>query len=163
MKKLLLCILLALPALALGVGDSAPDFKLTGADGKTYSLPRARWAVLSFFPKPFTPGCTTQCNAMRDDSAALAVFDAEFLLLNTSSVELNEKFAAKKGYKFPLLADVEGNTARAYGVLIPGGIAARRTFVVDPSGVVRAAFDVDPARTVAQLVSTLEELKVPRR
>lgn len=163
MRKLLLCLLLLmLPALALGVGDAAPAFKLPASDGKTYSLDGKRWVVLSFFPKPFTPGCTTQCNAMRDDKS-LSGYEASFLMLNTSSLELNEKFAAQKGYAFPLLADTDGSVARAYGVLGLGGVASRRTFVIDPSGVVRAAFDVDPARTVAQLTAVLDELKVPRR
>jgi peroxiredoxin Q/BCP len=42
----------------LKVGDKAPDFKLPGSDGKTYSLAeqKGRTVVLAWFPKAFTGG-----------------------------------------------------------------------------------------------------------
>lgn len=43
----------------LKVGDAAPDFKLTGSDGKTYTLSEfkgKKHVLLAFFPKSFTPG-----------------------------------------------------------------------------------------------------------
>jgi peroxiredoxin Q/BCP len=42
----------------LKVGDKAPDFKLQGSDGKTYSLAemKGRTVVLAWFPKAFTGG-----------------------------------------------------------------------------------------------------------
>ncbi len=48
------------PAFAddLKVGDKAPDFKLVGTDGKTYSLSdlKGKTVVLAWFPKAFTGG-----------------------------------------------------------------------------------------------------------
>ena len=53
-------LLTARPALAqeLKAGDPAPDFKLPGTDGKTYSLAglKGRAVVLAWFPKAFTGG-----------------------------------------------------------------------------------------------------------
>ncbi len=53
-------VLLAAPAFAqeLKVGDQAPDFKLVGSDGKTYSLSalKGKTVVLAWFPKAFTGG-----------------------------------------------------------------------------------------------------------
>jgi peroxiredoxin Q/BCP len=46
-------------ALELKVGDMAPDFKLEGSDGKTYTLSQfkgKKHVVLAFFPKAFTGG-----------------------------------------------------------------------------------------------------------
>jgi peroxiredoxin Q/BCP len=42
----------------LKVGDQAPDFKLPGSDGKTYSLAdlKGKAVVLAWFPKAFTGG-----------------------------------------------------------------------------------------------------------
>jgi peroxiredoxin Q/BCP len=42
----------------LNVGDKAPDFKLVGSDGKTYSLAemKGKAVVLAWFPKAFTGG-----------------------------------------------------------------------------------------------------------
>jgi thioredoxin-dependent peroxiredoxin len=42
----------------LKVGDPAPDFKMAGSDGKTYSLAelKGKTVVLAWFPKAFTGG-----------------------------------------------------------------------------------------------------------
>lgn len=163
--RLFLVLLLMLPVLALGVGDPAPSFKLEASDGKTYSLDQFHgksWVVLNFFPKPFTSGCTTQLCNLRDQAEKLAPYRAFILAADTSSLEVNRDFAAKEGYRFPLLADTDQSLARDYGVLMPGGVAARRTFVIDPEGVVRASFDATPARATDQVVEALEALGVPK-
>ena len=68
MKLLLLTLLAGLslhaqavapPKTHLKVGDSAPDFKLRGSDGKTYTLAEfkgKKLVVLAFFPAAFTGG-----------------------------------------------------------------------------------------------------------
>jgi len=46
-------------AAELGVGDDAPDFKLIGSDGKTYTnadFKGKQAMVIAFFPKAFTGG-----------------------------------------------------------------------------------------------------------
>jgi len=48
-----------LRAAELKVGDAAPDFSLTGSDGKTHKLSDhqgRRAVVLAWFPKAFTGG-----------------------------------------------------------------------------------------------------------
>ena len=61
----LLALLMCVPAMVLAadnelkVGDAAPDFKMTGSDGKTYQLSDfkgKRAFVIAWFPKAFTGG-----------------------------------------------------------------------------------------------------------
>lgn len=42
----------------LSVGDVAPDFTLTGSDGKQYTLSemKGKHVVVAFFPKAYTSG-----------------------------------------------------------------------------------------------------------
>ncbi|MFT5466564.1 MAG: peroxiredoxin Q/BCP [Verrucomicrobiales bacterium] len=42
----------------LNVGDAAPDFELTGSDGKTYKLAdlKGTAVVVAWYPKAFTGG-----------------------------------------------------------------------------------------------------------
>ena len=43
----------------VGVGDDAPDFKLVGSDGKTYSSEQFKGkkaVVIAWYPKAFTGG-----------------------------------------------------------------------------------------------------------
>lgn len=48
----------AVSAAELKVGDSAPEFALSGTDGKTYRLSdlKGKTVVLAWFPKAFTSG-----------------------------------------------------------------------------------------------------------
>ena len=62
-------------AAELKVGDKAPDFKLVGTDGKTYSLKEFAGksaVVLAWYPKALTKGCTAECKSLRDSKDELA-------------------------------------------------------------------------------------------
>lgn len=50
------------------VGDPAPTFSLPDDSGTLRDLAaaRGRWLVLFFYPKDFTPGCTTEACEFRD-------------------------------------------------------------------------------------------------
>lgn len=59
-----------------------------------------------------------------------------------------QKFTDKEKLTYPLLADTEKKTARAYGVLPPGGrFAKRATFVIDKKGIIRK---IDPKAVAAK-------------
>ena len=51
-------LLFSAAALAVEVGEVAPDFTLPGSDGQTYRLSdlRGQHVVIAFFPKAFTGG-----------------------------------------------------------------------------------------------------------
>jgi peroxiredoxin len=46
-----------------------------------------------------------------------------------------------------LLADADKKVAKAYGVLLPGGLAQRATFVIDKKGIVRKIYLSANAKT----------------
>lgn len=52
--------MVAVPAFGeeLKVGDKAPDFRMAGSDGRTYTLAdlKGKTVVLAWFPKAFTGG-----------------------------------------------------------------------------------------------------------
>ncbi|MEE2727114.1 MAG: peroxiredoxin, partial [Candidatus Latescibacterota bacterium] len=52
----------------LSVGDPAPDFTLSDADGNPISLSdfKGQKVVLYFYPKDDTPGCTKEACGFRD-------------------------------------------------------------------------------------------------
>lgn len=52
-------------------GDQAPDFELPDQDGRAVKLSdlRGQPVVVYFYPKPATPGCTTQACGVRDHRA----------------------------------------------------------------------------------------------
>jgi len=125
---------------APGVGDVAPDFTLPGTGGRDYTLSQYRGGnvVLAFYPGDFTPGCTRQLCSYRDDFSVFADAGATVLGISPQSVESHERFAAKHGFEFPLLADAEKRVIGEYGVGAPLIGVRRSIFVVDAEGVIRS-------------------------
>lgn len=126
------------------VGQDAPDFTLPGiADGEkrdyTLSEFRGRKVVLAFYPGDNTPGCTRQMCSYRDNLGDLDATGAVLLGISPQDVASHEKWAEKKGFTFPLLADVDKTVIESYGVGAPLVGVRRSVFVVDGAGKVAFA------------------------
>ncbi|HEY1279639.1 MAG TPA: peroxiredoxin [Acidimicrobiales bacterium] len=128
-------------ASGITVGDTAPDFTLPGTGERSYSLSeyRGQPVVLVFYPGDNTPVCTKQLTSYTADIGDFEGVNAQVLAISPQSVESHEGFAAKHGFKFPLLADTDKRVAGLYGTLGPLGFPRRSVFVVDADGVVRYA------------------------
>ena len=125
--------------MSVGVGDLAPAFTLRATGGRNISLGDylGQPVVLVFYPGDDSPVCTRQLNSYNDDFSQFAALSAQVLGISSQSVESHEKFSAKHGFQFPLLADVDKAVAATYGTLGPLGFSRRCVFVVDRSGVIR--------------------------
>jgi peroxiredoxin Q/BCP len=165
-------------------GDLAPAFSLTDQDGKKHSLAdyKGKWVVVYFYPKDQTPGCTDQaCQftenvfAFRragaqilgisvDDEASHKAFE-KALAGNAKISAENQKLIAETGLPFPRLADAGLDTVTKDGVLMQRGamtIAARETFLIDPTGKVATHYEVTPDKLPdhsAELLKDIEALK----
>lgn len=85
---------------------------------------------------------------------------AELLGVSTQDVKSHAAFAKKLKLNFPILADVGGKVSRAYGVLMPVGMANRVTFVIGPRGYVRSTDEhVDFNKAGADALYMLREMK----
>lgn len=121
----------------------APDFTLADQDGIDLSLSslRGQWVVVYFYPKDDTPGCTVESCAFRDAHEAFTDAGVRVIGISSDDVASHKAFADKFSLPFTLLADVDGDVRRSFGVpktlgLLPG----RVTYVIDPEGVVRKVF-----------------------
>lgn len=149
------------------LGDPAPEFELADQTGQLHSLEdyREEWVVLYFYPKDETPGCTTEACEFRDNIFAYRNLNAQILGVSLDDVDSHRKFAEHHSLPFPLLADVDGDVADAYGVktrMFGMTIAKRQTFIIDPNGnVVKHYTKVKPAKHSAQVLADLETLVQP--
>ncbi|KRF01920.1 alkyl hydroperoxide reductase [Frateuria sp. Soil773] len=147
------------------VGRRAPDFRLQDQNGHWQSPAdhHGRWLVLYFYPKDFTPGCTTEVCTFRDDVLRLRKAGADVVGVSLDDVASHAKFAEKYRVPFPLLADTDRKAAEAYGVLgskLGFHYARRTTFLIDPQGRVAKVYeDVDPEKNAAQVLADLAALK----
>lgn len=103
----------------LAVGDSFPDFTLETPDGASISKGdlAGRKAVLFFYPKDNTPGCTTEA---KDFSALLTDFEkagTRVLGISKDSSQKHRNFIAKHDLTVDLATDAEsGGLADTLGV-----------------------------------------------
>ena len=122
------------------IGEAAPDFTLPGVcDGErrdyTLSEFRGQKVVLAFYPGDNTPGCTRQMCSYRDDFSKFDESGAVLLGISPQDVDSHEKWAEKRAFHFPLLADTEKQVIELYGVKGGKLIAVKRSvFVVGPDG-----------------------------
>ncbi|MBA2280352.1 MAG: peroxiredoxin [Actinomycetota bacterium] len=131
--------------MTIATGDAAPTFDLPGTDDtdegrRNYTLAefRGRPVVLVFYPGDGTPVCTRQLNAYTRDIDSFESVGAQVLAVSPQSVESHESFSCKQGgFSFPLLADVDKELGKAYGIIGPLGLYRRSAFVIDGEGVVR--------------------------
>ena len=147
-----------------GVGDLAPDFELADQTGQLHSLEDYldQWVVLYFYPKDETPGCTTEACEFRDNIFAFRELNAQILGVSIDSVESHKSFAENHSLPFPLLADIDGTAADAYGVktrMLGMTVAKRQTFLIAPDGsIVKHYRKVNPEEHSEQVIADLELL-----
>lgn len=164
----LLSALLVAPAQAeLKVGDAAPNFKLTGSDGKTYELSelKGKTVIVAWYPKAFTGGCTKECKSFAKDGALLKAFDVAYFTASCDTVEENTKFAQSLDADYPILSDPTRETAKAYGLVDNAkGNAKRVTFIIDADGkIAHIETKVDTTNAAKQMANKLTALKVPAK
>ena len=125
-------------ATAPHVGDRAPDFDLKGTAGSfRLSDHRGQRVVLLFYPGDETAVCTRQFCSYRDRSDDMSALDAVVVGISHQDLDSHEAFTQHHGLTVPLLADVDREVARAYGVSAPLIGTRRAAFVIDEDGIVR--------------------------
>lgn len=123
------------------VEDPAPDFELQGTDGPfKLSDHRGERVVLLFYPGDNTPVCTRQFCSYRDRPDEFAALGATVVGISAQDLDSHRGFAAKNNLTVPLLADVDGAVAKAYGATNRLG-TKRAVIVIDEQGIVRHRHD----------------------
>lgn len=145
-------------------GDKAPDFTLLDQDGKPFTLSKhvkGRTALVYFYPRADTPGCTTQACGLRD--VAGEVGDTAIVGISPDAPAKLAIFDEKHSLGFTLLSDEDHAVADAYGAWGERSMYGRKymgivrsAFLVDESGrVVEAWPKISPKDTPAKLVAAL--------
>jgi alkyl hydroperoxide reductase subunit AhpC len=156
------------------VQKEAPNFKaqalLPDGSFKEISLGdyRGKYVVLFFYPLDFTFVCPTEIIAFSeaaDQFEALGVqllgcsVDSHFSHMAWSNTP--RKQGGLGGVKYPLVADLNKEIAKAYDVLLPAGIALRGLFLIDKAGIVRhqVVNDLPLGRSVEEALRMVKALQ----
>jgi thioredoxin-dependent peroxiredoxin len=144
----------------------APDFSLPNANGEQVSLGdfSSKWLVMFFYPKDFTPGCTTEACSLRDIYDTLRARNVDVVGVSRDSSKSHAGFAEKHTLTYNLLSDQEGKVVEAYEAWGPSVFGkksvGRKTFIINPDGLVVKEYPkVTPASHGQQLLRDIDGLQ----
>ena len=132
----------------LSTGDEAPDFCLPDQDKNDVCLKdlEGKWAVLYFYPKDDTPGCTTEAIGFTRQLQAFTGANTTILGVSPDSPESHCDFIEKHDLKLTLLSDPEHEVLTLYGVW-----QLKKQYGREYWGVVRSTFLLDPQGAIAHV------------
>lgn len=130
------------------IGDPAPDFTADTTTGKiTFSdYIKDSWTILFSHPADFTPVCTTEMSGFALEQSFFDEHDTKLIGLSIDSIHAHIAWVnnVKKNsgvlFEFPIIADIDMNVSKKYGMLQPGEsetAAVRAVFFIDPKGTIR--------------------------
>lgn len=155
------------------IGDSAPDFTAvtTHAAAMTFHEWQAgAWTVLFSHPADFTPVCTTELAEFARRVDEFDTIGVKLIGLSVDSVHSHlawlRNIEEKLGVcvPFPMIADIDMQVARRYGMIHPGAsgtATVRATFVIDPEHVIRAIiyYPMNAGRNVDEVLRIVKALQ----
>jgi peroxiredoxin Q/BCP len=151
--------------LGLEVGQPFPELEGTAHDGRTVRLADLRGrrrAVVYFYPRDLTPGCTREAIDFDRKLEAFSALETDVVGVSVDPPASHRRFAASCGLRFPLLTDEGGRLAERLGILGERGTARRTTYVIDRDGTVRRVFHVQRVDGhVDEVLAAVRELAQP--
>ena len=151
-------------------GSILPNIKLQSTEGGEVDLPfdlKGSYAIIYFYPKDDTPGCTKQACNYRDNLHSFDNENVKVFGVSLDDIESHNSFKTKFDLNFPLLVDSEHRLSEALGVYgdqewkgktFKG--LSRDTFLVAPDGkIIKEWRGVSPVHTVKQTLEEVQRIK----
>lgn len=153
------------------LGAPAPAFAAVTTHG-TLKLSdfKGAWLILFSHPADFTPVCTTEFIAFAKIHPQLREMNCELLGLSVDSIYSHiawvRNIEANMGQKipFPVIADLGGEVASRYGMIMPGASkteTVRCVFVIDDKQILRAMiyYPLTTGRNMDEIVRLVQALQ----
>jgi peroxiredoxin (alkyl hydroperoxide reductase subunit C) len=153
------------------IGEEAPDFEALTTNGMVrLSDFKGKWLVLFSHPADFTPVCTTEFMAFSAIADELKSLNVQLMGLSIDSVHShlawirNVKEKMGVDIPFPIIADLDMNVAKKYGMIHPGQsstAAIRAVFFIDDQGILRAMiyYPLTAGRYMPEIVRLIKSLQ----
>jgi thioredoxin-dependent peroxiredoxin len=124
----------------------APDFTALDLDGKAIKLSDfhgKKKVVVYFYPKDFTPGCTTEAAEFAREYTRFNEANIEIIGVSPDSDDSHKKFREQMKIPYLLASDVLNQVSRKYGVYAVKNFMGREhmgvnrsTFLIDKNGII---------------------------
>jgi len=157
-------------AVQLTTGTDAPHFELPDSDMQTFSLASLlgkKNAVLYFYPKDDTPGCTLEANEFSALEDEFSKMDSIVIGVSRDDCLSHASFRDKYGLSVLLLSDPDARVCKRYGVMYEKEVDGqkklsikRSTFVIDRQGKLRhAIYGVQAHGHAQDVLNLIKEMK----
>jgi peroxiredoxin Q/BCP len=153
------------------VGKIVPDTKLQATADKTFRLHdlKGKFAVLYFYPKDDTPGCTLEGQDFRDRAGEFKQLKTAVYGISRDSLASHEKFKAKFNFPFELISDEDEALCQIFDVIREKSLYGKKylgvdrsTFILDNDGVLRREFrGVKVKGHVDEVIEEIRKLQKP--
>ena len=140
--------------IVLKEGDLAPEFSLENQNHvvvELKSLLKNGPTVIYFYPKDFTPGCTTEACDFRDLSIRFDSAGYQIVGISPDDPEKHKKFIEEYNLTFDLLSDPTKEVMTMFGAF-----GEKMNYGKVVQGVIRSTFVIQPDRTIS---STMYAIK----
>ena len=124
----------------LEAGDPAPSFSAPDQTATTRTSEEfaGKKLVVYFYPKAFTPGCTTESCDFRDRHEWFAEAGYSILGVSPDTPGQLQKFKEKYDLPFDLLSDPDHEVATAFGAY-----GTKKNYGREYQGIIRSTFTID--------------------
>ncbi len=148
--------------MSLKVGDIVPYFELNDQKGELFKSDTVigqKPAVVYFYPKDETPGCTAEACSFRDSYEDFKDLGAEVIGISSDSIGSHKRFAERHRLPFILLADTKKKVQSLFKLpkLLFGLYTKRITFVIDKEG--KVVYVHDSLLATSHIKKALKALK----
>lgn len=154
------------------IGDDAPDFEAVTTTGpiKFSEFAPDKWVVLFSHPADFTPVCTTEMSGFAERKDEFTALNTELIGLSIDSIHSHLAWVNNVREKtgvyldFPIIADLDMNVAKLYGMLQPNEhqtAAVRAVFFIDPAKKIRLImyYPLNVGRNMDEILRALKALQ----
>ena len=117
--------------LALGVGDTAPDFELPDAQGRTVRLSQMLASgpvVLAFYRGSWCPYCNTELRGLQQALPQVEAAAARLVAISPQTPDSSMTVIERQGLTFPVLSDAGNRVAREFGLVFRVEEAVRQRY-----------------------------------
>ena len=134
-------------------GDPIPKFEINDADGNKVKSTnfKGKKHVIYFYPKDFTPGCTIEADEFTKDYKKFQKEGIEIIGISPDDVGSHKKFCEKMKIKYILLADVDKQVSKMFGVWSKKNFMGREYM-----GVIRSTFLVNEKGKIFKIYSKVK-------
>jgi len=146
------------------VGDPVENFILKDQDGKDFSLydNLNQKVLLVFYPKDNTSVCNLQLTNYDLNYESFEKYNIQLVCINTADVSEHKFYCERKGFKFPLLSDIDKKVSSRFDALTLLGQNKRKLVLIGTDR--RILYEKTVLSflylNTEQIIKSLKELKI---